>query len=282
MTSGRCGLRLGRYALAMATEKVRLGGMALQNGVLVHGPTAWAVAVRTDEGELKVASGLKRLRGSEVTNPVLRGPARLLDAVLLLPRIRRAQPDARLAFERPLVLGSMVATAAAVRLLRSSSRLTPAAKELLSGALSLLPASLALRGSSLAAYHGAEHISIGTYEHGEPRGKEHERCGSHLIGPLLATSAAGAALAARAPEQGRLAVRATAAVGAISAATEIFSWMLRHPKHPVARVLARPGHELQRRLATAEPDPAQLEVAEAALQACLELESDGAQRPGRG
>ena len=23
-------------------DKVRLGGMALQNGVLVHGPTAWA------------------------------------------------------------------------------------------------------------------------------------------------------------------------------------------------------------------------------------------------
>jgi uncharacterized protein YqhQ len=36
--------------------------------------------------------------------------------------------------------------------------------------------------------------------------------------------------------------------------------------------LARPGHELQHRLATEEPTPEQLEVAEAALQACLELE----------
>ena len=81
-------------------EKIRLGGMALQNGVLVHGPTAWAVAVRTDNGELKVASGRKRLRAAEVTNPLLRGPAKLLDAFLLLPRIRRAQPEARLPFER--------------------------------------------------------------------------------------------------------------------------------------------------------------------------------------
>ena len=48
----------------------------------------------------------------------------------------------------------------------------------------------------------------------------------------------------------------------------------RHPQHPVARALARPGHELQHRLATADPDPAQLEVAEAALQACLELEGN--------
>ena len=46
-----------------AREPIRLGGMALQNGVLVHGPTAWAVAVRTDDGELKVASGRKQLRG---------------------------------------------------------------------------------------------------------------------------------------------------------------------------------------------------------------------------
>src|SRR6266508_2884590 len=107
----------------MADEKIRLGGMALQNGVLVHGPTAWAVAVRTGEGELRVTSGTKRLRGAEVTNPLLRGPARILDAFLLLPRIRRAQPEARLPFERPLVLASMVASAIAVRLLRTSPRL---------------------------------------------------------------------------------------------------------------------------------------------------------------
>ena len=42
--------------------EIRLGGMALENGVLVHGPRHWACAVRTDEGELKVASGEKRLK----------------------------------------------------------------------------------------------------------------------------------------------------------------------------------------------------------------------------
>jgi uncharacterized protein YqhQ len=35
-----------------------------------------------------------------------------------------------------------------------------------------------------------------------------------------------------------------------------------------------PGHELQHRLSTAEPSPEQLEVAEAALAACLALELD--------
>jgi uncharacterized protein YqhQ len=263
-------------------EKIRLGGMALQNGVLVHGPTSWAVAVRTPEGEVKVASGSKSVRGAGVTNPLLRGPVRLLDALVLLPRIRRARPEARLPFERPLVLGSMVASALAGRLLRRSARLGPGTKELLGGVLSLLPATLALRGSTLAAYHGAEHISIGTYEHGEPRGKEHERCGSHLVGPLLLTSAVGGALAGRAPARLRGVARVAGAVGGLAAATELFAWMVRHPEHPVARALARPGHELQHRLATAEPDPAQLEVAEAALAACLTLEEHGAQAPHRG
>jgi uncharacterized protein YqhQ len=54
--------------------------------------------------------------------------------------------------------------------------------------------------------------------------------------------------------------------------TEIFGWMVRNPEKRLARALAKPGHELQHRLATAEPTPAQVEVAEAALAACLELE----------
>ena len=71
-------------------EKVRLGGMALGNGVLVHGPTSWACAVRTDDGKLKVAAERKRLvaaRGSE--SPLLRGPAKLLESVAFLPRLKR-------------------------------------------------------------------------------------------------------------------------------------------------------------------------------------------------
>jgi uncharacterized protein YqhQ len=51
--------------------------------------------------------------------------------------------------------------------------------------------------------------------------------------------------------------------------------MQRHPDHPAARALAKPGHELQHRVATAEPTQEQLEVAEAALRYCLELEGHG-------
>jgi uncharacterized protein YqhQ len=53
--------------------------------------------------------------------------------------------------------------------------------------------------------------------------------------------------------------------------------MTRHPERRVARALARPGHVLQRRVSTAEPNAAQLEVAEAALAACLAAEAEAAQ-----
>jgi uncharacterized protein YqhQ len=253
-------------------SKIRLGGMALANGVLVHGPTAWACAIRTTSGEIKVASARKRLLAPAIQQPFLRGPLRLAEAFAMIPELRRKLPEARLPFERRTVLAATLASALSVRVIRGSDRLGDVARELVSGMLSLAPAVLALRGGELAAYHGAEHVSIGTYEHGEKRAKEHERCGSHLIGPLLVASAAGNILASRAPAHLRGPARAAGSVGAVGAAVEVFAWMTRHPGHPLAKALAIPGHELQHRIATAEPSAEQLEVAEAALGACLELE----------
>jgi uncharacterized protein YqhQ len=255
------------------SERIRVGGMALANGVLVHGPLAWACAVRTDDGVLKVVSRRKRFRAADVRNPVLRGPAKLAEVIALLPQVKRALPEARLPMERPRVLASMVGSAVVLQGVKRSG-LRPLARELLTSLLSLAPAALALRGGELASYHGAEHVSIGSYEHGEARPKEHERCGSHLIGPMLLTTAAGNLAAERMPERFRRGARAAGAFGAVAASVEIFGWMTRHPGHPLARALAKPGHELQHRLGTREPSDAQLEVAEAALRACLELELD--------
>ena len=253
------------------TERVRLGGMALANGVLVHGPRAWACAVRMDDGELKVVARRKRFRAADVRNPLLRGPARIAEVFALLPQVKRALPEAELPMQRPRVIASMLGSAVVLRGLRGSS-LRPLTRELAGGLLSLAPAALALRGGDLAAYHGAEHVSIGTYEHGEARPKEHERCGSHLIGPMLLTTAAGNLVAEQAPLRLRPAAKLAATVGSLAASVEIFNWMTRNAEHPLSRALAKPGHELQHRLGTREPSADQLEVANAALHACLELE----------
>lgn len=255
------------------SEKVRLGGMALGNGVLVHGPHAWACAVRDADGAVNVVARRKRLQASRITNPLLRGPARIAEAFALLPQVKSALPEAQLPFARPRVIVSMFASAAALQQLRRSA-IKPLSRELITSLVSLAPAALALRGGELASYHGAEHVSIGSYEHGTERPKEHERCGSHLVGPMLLTSAVGNLVAERAPGRLRAPAKAAAALGAMAASTEIFGWMTRNPGHPVSRALAKPGHELQHRLGTREPTAAQLEVAEAALAACLELEAD--------
>jgi uncharacterized protein YqhQ len=246
--------------------------MALQNGVLVHGPTAWGCAVRDDEGTLHVASGRKPRFGQTVSTPVLRGPLRLAEAFALLPVVRRALPAARFPFERPAVLGGIVASTVLARTARRSRRLSTGGRELVGAAAALIPAALALRGPDLAAYHGAEHVSIGTYESGAPAPKEHPRCGSQLIGPLVAASVAANVVAGKAPAPARGAARLLGTTVAVGASVELFAWMQRHPENPVARALARPGFELQRRFSTAEPSADQVEVANAARDACLALE----------
>jgi len=251
---------------------VRLGGMALQNGVLVHGPTSWGCAVRDQDGALRVASGRKPRFADRIHTPVLRGPLRLAEAFAVLPVVRRALPQARFPFERPAVLGSILVSSFAARTVRRSRSLSAGRRELAAGAVSLIPAALALRGPDLAAYHGAEHVSIGTYETGTRAPKEHPRCGSQLIAPLLASSLVANLAVSRLPRVVRGVGRLAGTTAAVGASVELFSWMSRNPEHPLAKALARPGFELQRRFSTAEPSADQVEVADAARDACLALE----------
>lgn len=252
--------------------------MALQNGVLVHGPTAWGCAVRDEDGTLHVRSGAKPRLAPVARQriPVLRGPIALAEAFALLPAVRRALPASRFPFERPAVLGSIAATVVAGRMLRRSS-LPPGRRELYAAGLAFLPALFALRGPDLAAYHGAEHVSIGTYEAGGVRApKEHPRCGSQLIPPLVVSSLIANVIASRAPAGTRGLARLLGSVTAIGGSVELFAWVARNPDNPVAQVLARPGFELQRRVSTAEPSDEQLEVADVARDACLALERPSA------
>jgi uncharacterized protein YqhQ len=252
-------------------EKLRLGGMALQNGVLVHGPNAWGAAVRLDDGTVKSGAGPKPTVASGVTLPFVRGPLRLAEAFAVLPALKRGLPEAKLPFERPAVVAALVAASTGASLVRRSS-LPTVPREAAVVMASIVPALVALRGDDLTRYHGAEHVSIGTYETGEPAAKEHDRCGSHLVGPLAVATALASAAAELAPPRHRTKARLVGAVGALGAAVEVFGWMGRHPESRLSRALARPGTELQRRISTREPSPAQLEVAEAAIRACLSAE----------
>ena len=89
---------------------------------------------------------------------------------------------------------------------------------------------------------------------------------------MVASSLAVNVVAAKAPAGTKGFTRFVGTAGAIGGSVEIFSWVARNPTHPLARALAKPGFELQRHLSTAEPSADQLEVANAARDACLELE----------
>ena len=264
---------------------LRLGGMALRNGLLIHGPTSWAAAARDENGEIQVASGPKPALAPElaVRVPLLRGPLRLAEAFVLIPMVRMKLRAARLPFEDVRVIAAMLIGSTASRALRR--RRSSAANELMQAALGLAPAMVALSDRNLAAYHGVEHKAIGAYEAGsdDPASatKEHERCGSNLVAPMLVLSAAGQLLLERTLERPGPVARAAVGVASASLASEMFAWSERNPETSAARAFHRPGHEIQRLIATKEPTSEQLDVGVAALREILrvEQEAEGERKP---
>jgi uncharacterized protein YqhQ len=263
--------------LSPVTEgKLRLGGMALRNGLLVHGPTHWAAAVRDREGEIRVASGRKpRVHGVENV-PGLRGVVRLGEAFAVIPLVKRALPAAKLPFESPSVLGVAAGASLGGALLRR--RVRGVGGEVAAAAMSLAPALFALRGGELAAYHGVEHKAIAAYEAEEEAdaaeaAKEHDRCGSHLVAPMLASNVAGTLLLRQVLERPGPVAGGAVALASTAAAVEVFAWCERNSETLAARALRRPGFEIQRLVGTREPDERQLEVGRAALAEILRAEA---------
>jgi uncharacterized protein YqhQ len=264
-------------------QPLRLGGMALRNGLLIHGPRAWAAAARTRDGRIEVSSGPKPVfsRGRLGTAPLLRGPVRLAEAFAVIPVARRRLPAARLPIEDPRVLVVALATTAVSGVIRRLGRTTSGRRATLRegviAVLGVLPAAAALRDRDLAAYHGVEHKAIGAYERHslDPADapKEHERCGSNLIAPLLILSVAGQLATERLFRRPGPVPRAVAAAASVSGAVELFAYAERRPDSPLGRAIHRVGHEIQRVFSTREPTGEQLEVGSAALREILRAEA---------
>ncbi len=260
-------------------EPLRLGGMALRNGLLIHGPTHWAAAVRGRDGAIQVASERKPELAPKLAArmPGVRGPLKLAEAMAVLPLVRRRLPAARLPFEDWRVLAAIGTTLAATTALRRRMG-SSALREAYVQAIGAVPAAVALMDRDLAAYHGVEHKAIAAYEQGveDPASvpKEHDRCGSNLIAPMMLLSAGGTVLLERMVERPSSMARAGVGLGGISVAVEIFAWSDRHHDTLPARAFHAPGREIQRLLATKEPTPEQLEVGVAALAEILRAEAE--------
>jgi uncharacterized protein YqhQ len=261
-------------------DKLRLGGMALRNGLLVHGPTHWAAAVRTDDGELKVASGRKPDLGGRAAErlPGIRGVVKLAEAMAVIPLVKRALPEARLPMQDLKTIGTMGAATVAGHAIRTagarSAGTRTAGREVAVALVSVAPALLALRSGDLAAYHGVEHKAIAAYEEGSDAAeaqKEHDRCGSHLVAPMLTAATVGNVALRRAGLRGP-AAEVAVGLGSAAVAVEMFVWGERHPDSVLTRLMRRPGFEIQRVVGTREPTEEQLEVGRAALAEILRVE----------
>ncbi len=274
------------YLLFVTAEKLRLGGMALRNGLLIHGPTHWAAAVRDGAGEVQVASERKPELAPKLVGrvPGLRGPLKLLEAMAVLPLVRRRLPAARLPFEDWKVLAAIGTTLVATSALRRRAA-SGALREGTVQVLGAMPAVVALSDRDLAAYHGVEHKAIAAYEQGveDPASvpKEHDRCGSNLMAPMMLLSAGGTVMLDRLVERPSPLARAAVGLAGASIAVEMFAWSDRHHGAPLAEAFHTPGREIQRHLATKEPTPEQLQVGIAALAEILRVEvpRDGDSEP---
>ncbi len=262
----------------------RLGGMALANGLLVHGPGHWAAAVRDENGKLVVASGRKRLfRAGRLTDlPVARGIVRLGEAFAVLPAVRRGLPQARFAMEDRSTVGAAVGATVVAAVARRRLR-SVLAQETVGAVAGLAPAVLTLRGSRAAIWHAVEHKSIAAYEAGgadevanaEGHAKEHDRCGSNLILPLLVSTVVGNTIVRTFVRRPRVGVRTAMSALSVGAAVEVFSFSARRPTHPLSRLVHGVGHAMQSGFATREPSQSDLLVGRAAMEALLRAEGSG-------
>ena len=239
-------------------EKLRLGGMALRNGLLVHGPTHWAAAVRARDGEIRVASGPKpRVRAVDDV-PGLRGVVRLGEAIAVIPLVKRALPEARLPFQS----GGVIAATAGAR--RRPARCSAAADAASPARPPRRRSRWRRRCSRCAAAtwppttasstRRSPPTSRATPTRPTPPRSTTAAARTWSL-PLLASNVAGAALlqrARRAP--GPLANGAVARRARSAAAVEVFAWSERHAGTRLARALRRPGLRAPaRRSARASP-----------------------------
>jgi uncharacterized protein YqhQ len=145
--------------------------------------------------------------------------------------------------------------------------------------ISVAPAIFTLRAGEVAQYHGVEHKAIAAYEQDKEdasdASKEHERCGSHLVAPMMASNVAGTMLLRRVLERPSAVANSAVALASTAIAVEAFAWAERNSETRRSRAFRTPGFALQRAIGTREPDERQLEVGRAALAEILRVEPVG-------
>ncbi|HEV8535308.1 MAG TPA: DUF1385 domain-containing protein [Candidatus Limnocylindria bacterium] len=126
------------------------------------------------------------------------------------------------------------------------------------------------------AYHGAEHMTIHAFEHGDPLVPEriapyptaHPRCGTAFLLLVVVLTIAIFAFLPRVNLIVDLVVRLALVIPVASISYEVLRLGAARERHPLVRILVAPGILLQR-ITTRRPDDRMIEVAVASLEEAL-------------
>jgi uncharacterized protein YqhQ len=288
-----------------------IGGQAVLEGVMMRGPTAWALAVRKPDGEIAevnrpISSALARHRWLRL--PIIRGIVALGESLsigfraLAISANYAAQEEGDGEDGKPateltkaqLIFAFAIAIGFAIMLFKVSPALITNWLPIEGTSGFVIVEGLVRVGIFIAylslislwpdlrrvfQYHAAEHKAINAYEAGEPLEPEvvqrhsllHVRCGTAFLLYVMVVAIFVFAFFGR-PEWYWLILSRILALPLIAGiAYEIIRFAGRHPQNPFLRTLLAPGLWLQR-LTTREPSLDQVEVSIRALREVLRLE----------
>ncbi|TMD61445.1 MAG: DUF1385 domain-containing protein [Chloroflexi bacterium] len=285
------------------------GGQAVIEGVVIRGMRTIGLAVRKPSGVIyryrePIDSPLQRSRVARL--PFVRGVVVLWESLvigvrMLMRSANVALEDESVKLEGGSAVGFVVTTLAialalfvglpylatqAIHGIVADARMA----NILEGALRMAlflgyvsAISLLPDVRRVFAYHGAEHMTIHAFEHGEPLQPSaiekyptaHPRCGTAFLLLVVVVSIIAFAFLERANPILALFERLVLVLPVAAISYEVLRIGARHESSPLMRILVWPGLLLQR-ITTRQPTRPMIEVAIASLEEALA--GDGEQR----
>src|SRR5438094_6274502 len=287
---------------AGGTQSTRLyGGQAVIEGVMIRGRRTVALACRKPNGEIyryrePLRSPLVRSRIARL--PFVRGVVVLWESLSYGIRMLMKSADVQLEAEEQLgkggntlimgvaLVGALLLFIGVPYLATSLARATIDNSVVLNVTEGLIRLAL-LVGYLVAisflpdvrrvfAYHGAEHMTIHAFEHGDPLTPEriepyptaHPRCGTAFLLLVVVVSIAIFAFLPRVNLLVDLVVRLALLIPVASISYEALRLGASHERSPLMRLLVAPGLLLQG-ITTRRPDARMIEVAVASLEEAI-------------
>lgn len=278
------------------------GGQAVIEGVVIRGKRTLSLACRLPNGEIyryREALRSPLLRPGPARWPLVRGIVVLWESLSHGMRMLMKSADLQLAEEERLGKGGNSAVMGvaflfalvifigvpylATQLVRGLLGERDLVVNLAEGALRLVlflgylgAISLLPEIRRVFAYHGAEHMTIHAFEHGDPLDPAHvrryptahPRCGTAFLLLVVVIAIASFAFIPRINVIVDLAVRLSLVLPVAAASYEVLKLGARNERNPLMRLIVVPGLFLQR-ITTRRPEEPMLEVAIASLEEAL-------------